>query len=161
MWCACTKVRCLCKMYVYTVQCTYFYTQLQTVYWNKLSSTFVWVWNHALPKWNDYEQTKNYRSRSVVNGESINMTEISIISSKQSSSIDKINLQHQCNKGINIKFENLIYCVKENYIWDRSKFYYKISKLKLKFFSYIHTLISLSIQMRKRLSLIQFKLFVH
>lgn len=75
--------------------------------------------------------------------ESNNMTDNSLIA-KQSSSIElktisgtvdrtftcdesletdtsKDNSQHQCNIGINIKFENLTYRVRENIIWNRCK----------------------------------------
>lgn len=94
---------------------------------------------HAENQTNLNESVSRKRiDRSVVYGESINMTDKSLIA-KQSSSIelktivstvdcgkraepdDKDNLQHQCNQGINIKFQNLIYRVRQNIIWDRCK----------------------------------------
>lgn len=39
---------------------------------------------------------------------------------------NKNDSPHQCNKGINIKFENLIYRVRQNVIWDRCKFAKKV-----------------------------------
>lgn len=47
----------------------------------------------------------------------------STITCDESPEIDtsKDNPQHQCNNGINIKFENLTYRVRENIIWDRCK----------------------------------------
>lgn len=31
------------------------------------------------------------------------------------------NSLHQCSKGINIKFKNLVFCARQNIIWDRCK----------------------------------------
>lgn len=76
-------------------------------------------------------------------GQSINMTDKRLLA-KQSSSIElkpfsgnvestitcgerpeiatnKDDPPHQCTKGINIKFENLIYRVRQNIIWNRCK----------------------------------------
>lgn len=38
---------------------------------------------------------------------------------------NKDDSPHQCSKGINIKFANLIYRVRQNIIWDRCKLYVK------------------------------------
>lgn len=81
--------------------------------------------------------------RPVVYGQSNKMTDKSLIA-KQSSSIElkkisgtvdstitcdetpetvsnKEHEHHECNQGINIKFENLTYRVRQNIIWDRCK----------------------------------------
>lgn len=46
---------------------------------------------------------------------------VTIEPGERDNTVNEVNLLHQCSKGINIKFRNLIYRARQNIFWDQCK----------------------------------------